>query len=78
MYDDPVALASVFFENDDEEEMDGSDAWEVSTSSQSFDRADENERDVIGVYLKCERGSAREDDFFASEPDYSVITSTVS
>lgn len=40
----------------------------MSTSSQSFDRADENDRDVIGVYLKCERGSDRDADFFPSEP----------
>lgn len=44
------------------------DACAVRTSSQSFERAEENERDVMGVNLKCERGTEREEDFFAREP----------
>lgn len=40
----------------------------MRTSSQSFERAEEKEKEVTGGNLKWERGTEREADFLANEP----------
>lgn len=66
-----VHRPAFFFKTDHVRAIDSS-TWAVRTSSQSFDLADENAREVTVGSFKFMTGTERDDAFFDSAPVLSV------